>query len=90
MLNGIEPEGPAADAGLKVGDVITKIDGQDFLTANTGDRAGKNVKLTVFRGGAEIEVAMKVGSREFQSFSLTEAANASAQQLAVRNAWLRR
>jgi predicted metalloprotease with PDZ domain len=89
-LNGIEPEGPAADAGLKVGDVITKIDGQDFLTANTGDRAGKDVKLTVVRGGAEIEVAMKVGSREFQSFSLSETTNASAQQVSVRNAWLKK
>lgn len=89
-LNGIEPQSAAADAGLRVGDVITKIDGQDFLSANTGDRAGKDVKLTVLRGGSEMEVAMRVGSREFQSFALTEMPNATPEQLAVRNAWLKR
>ena len=89
-LNGIEPEGSAADAGLRVGDVITKINGEDFLSADTGSLAGKDVKLTVLRGGSEAEVAMKVGTRDFQAFSLTEMTNGSPQQVAVRNAWLKR
>lgn len=89
-LTGVEPEGAAAKAGLRVGDVITKIDGQDFLTTNTSGLAGKDVKLSVIRGGEEIEVPMTVGSREFESFSLSEMPDASPQQLAVRNAWLKK
>ncbi len=89
-LNGIEPEGSAAAAGLQVGDVITKIDGEDFLAANTGSLAGRTVKLSVLRGGSEIEIQVKVNSRDFQSFALTELPNASAQQIAVRNAWLKK
>lgn len=89
-LNGIEPQGAAVDAGLKAGDVITKINGEDFLATNTSTLAGKDVKLNVLRGGSEIEVAMKVGSREFQTFSLIEMPNATPQQVAVKSAWLKK
>lgn len=33
---------------------------------------------------------MKVGSREFINFSLVEIPNATAQQLRIRNGWLKR
>lgn len=89
-LSDIEPESSASMAGLQVGDVITKIDGAAIFVANTGALAGKEVKLTVIRGGSDVEVVMRVGSREFQSFSLVEIANATAQQAAVRNAWLKK
>lgn len=89
-LNDVEPGSPASAAGLHAGDVITRIDGEAVFGANMGALAGKDVKLTVLRGGAEIEIPMKVGSREFQSFSLTEMPNATPQQVAVRNAWLKK
>jgi predicted metalloprotease with PDZ domain len=89
-LNDVEPQSPASVAGLQVGDVITKIDGEAVFGANTGSLAGKEVKLTVIRGGSEMEISMKVGAREFQSFSLTEIANATPRQIAVRNAWLKK
>jgi predicted metalloprotease with PDZ domain len=89
-LSDVEPQGAAAKAGLRSGDVITKIDGEAIFSANTGALAGKDVKLTVIRGGTEMEVPMKVGSREFQSFSLSEMPNATPQQVSVRNAWLKK
>jgi len=89
-LSDIEPQGPASAAGLRTGDVITKIDGEAIFSANTGALAGKEVKLSVLRGGSEIEVPMKVGSRQYQVFSLIEDPNATSQQLMTREAWLRR
>ncbi|HWU32073.1 MAG TPA: PDZ domain-containing protein, partial [Marmoricola sp.] len=61
--------GPAASAGLKVGDVITAIDGQpindtitlvvDIRTHNPGD----TVMLTVRRGSQTIKIPVKLGSK---------------------------
>ena len=53
---------PAKDAGLRPGDVICRMDGQeivssaDFLAAL--DAAGDTVTVTVRRGGAEITAAV--------------------------------
>lgn len=88
-LNSIEPNSPAAAAGLKQGDVIIKINGDAPQTVPFDTFAGKTINLTVERGG-EIELPMKVGSRDFVQFSLTENANPTAQQKKIREGWLRR
>lgn len=89
-INGLETGGAAAIAGLKVGDVITKINGDAPFNAPFGTFAGKEVKLTVFRDGIEMEIPIKVGSREFTSFSLAEKRGATPQQLKIREGWLKR
>ncbi|MEO5858642.1 MAG: PDZ domain-containing protein [Pyrinomonadaceae bacterium] len=89
-LSDVEPESAASAAGLRVGDVITKIDGQPTLGSGMGSLAGKDVKLTVTRGNSEMEIPMKVGSRQVQFFTFTEMANATSEQVAVRNAWLKK
>ena len=89
-INGVEPNGPAAAANLRVGDVITKINGESPFNAPFNTFAGKEIKLTVTRGGEELELPMKVGSREFMAFSLTESAGATPEQLKVRDSWLKR
>jgi putative serine protease PepD len=61
--------GPADKAGLKAGDVITKVDGTavadaDALTANLSGRApGSGVTLTVVRDGSTKTVDVTLGSR---------------------------
>lgn len=89
-INGVEPNGPAAAAGLRVGDVITKINGGAPFEAPFGTFAGKEIKLTVERDGKESEMPMKVGSRESTGFSLVEMPNATPQQIKVRDGWLKR
>ena len=89
-LSDVEPNSPAAEATLQPGDVITQVNGQPILSANLSDTAGKDVKLTVTRGGEQLELTMKVGTREFTAFSLAETSNATPQQLRVREGWLKR
>ncbi len=89
-VNGVETGGAAAAAGVKVGDVITKINGDSPFNAPFGTFAGKEIKLTVNRDGQETEIPMKVGSREYTAYSLTEMTNATPQQLKIREGWLKR
>src|SRR6185369_3723818 len=68
IVNSVDPNSPASVAGLKQGDVLTKIDGQSVVGFPIGTLAGKTVKLTVTRGGEDIEVPMTVGSRTVKGF----------------------
>ena len=69
ILVGIEAEGPAAKAGLVVGDIITTWDGAvvssvGSISAKLGtDAVGKTVKLGVVRGGNAIDVDVAIGER---------------------------
>lgn len=86
----VEPGSPAAAAGIKVGDVITKINGEDVRRSEFNDLAGKTIKLTVKRGSQEEELTMNVGSRELNVFSTAELPKPDAKQLRVRESWLKR
>ena len=60
---------PAETAGLKVGDIITSIEGEAIadaneLTAAVGEHApGDTIQLTVERNGATVHVTAKLGTR---------------------------
>ena len=89
-VNSVDPNSPASAAGLKEGDVIIKINGSDPRQFPFGTLAGKTIQLTVNRGGGEIELPMKVGSRNVTNYSLTAMPNATPQQVKVREGWLKR
>ncbi len=61
--------GPAAQAGVLVGDLVTGLDGHDVTSPEElfdlllGDRVGRQVPLRVIRGGAEIELPLTIGER---------------------------
>lgn len=67
FINAIQPGGPAQTAGLQVGDVITKLDGQ---TANTTllesltltKKPGDTVTVTYFRDGKTADATITLGS----------------------------
>jgi len=90
MVNAVDPNGSAAAAGLKKGDIIKKINGEEPQRAGLGGLAGKTITLTVERGGAETDVSMKVGSRDVIDYSMAEVANPTAKQLKIRAGWLKR
>ncbi|HKC77143.1 MAG TPA: trypsin-like peptidase domain-containing protein [Gaiellaceae bacterium] len=58
---------PAANAGLKVGDVITSFDGNDITSADTltaavfDAKSGETVSVTVKRAGATKHLSVKLG-----------------------------
>ena len=67
IVLGVEPGGPAASAGLLIGDVVVAIDGErvrdtdDVQAALGGDRIGADLHITVIRAGVPTEVTVTVG-----------------------------
>ncbi len=67
-VNVVEANSPASKAGLKVGDVVLKVEGRDITSAAVFRRwveeaePGETLKLEVRRGGKLVSMAVKVGS----------------------------
>ena len=68
---------PAADAGIRVGDVVTAVDGKavtDAKTVATAVRAhqpGDQITLTLTRDGASTDVKVRLGNRDSSSTTPT-------------------
>lgn len=68
------PDSPAAKAGLRHGDVITGLNGQEmtspnqFRSAVTKAGAGKEVRLEVMRGKEKKEIDAKLGEAPVEGF----------------------
>jgi S1-C subfamily serine protease len=68
VLN-VEPNGPAAKAGVLVGDLITAADGtpvhdtDDLQKVLSGERVGKAIKTSIIRGGTPVELSITVAER---------------------------
>jgi predicted metalloprotease with PDZ domain len=90
MIASVEPGMQAAEAGLKAGDVIVKIDGKEPREVSLNEMAGKTVKFTIERDSAQMDIDVKVGEYHYQSFSLTPMANPTAKQKLIRDGWLKR
>jgi len=69
MITSLEPEGPAAKAGLFLGDVVVAIDGKsvaapdDVQAVVASRRPGSTLTATILRAGAMVDVAITVGER---------------------------
>ena len=74
MILSVEPDGPAASAGLLVGDVIVKLGGRpiedvDDLVDALGatDVVGRTFNLDLVRGGQRVEADVQIGERPRRS-----------------------
>ena len=69
LVIAVNRDGPAAKAGVLVGDVILALDGQpvtspdDLVDLLTGDRVGKAATLSLLRGGSAASLAVTIGER---------------------------
>ena len=67
LVNSVNPGGPADKAGLKMGDVILKLNGKDTNDPNqlrneiAGDAPGTEVALTILRDGRQQDVRVRLG-----------------------------
>jgi S1-C subfamily serine protease len=65
----VQPDGPAGKAGVLLGDVLMKLNGQpisdnDGVHAHLGpESVGKVLKAALIRGGADVEVGITIGER---------------------------
>jgi serine protease DegQ len=65
----VAPDGPAQTAGIRIGDVIIALNGQDtptaerFTAAIHAAKPGDKIQLTVQRGGATVQLTVTVADR---------------------------
>jgi len=65
----LEPEGPAAKAGILIGDVLISLGGaavadtDDIQTALEGHKVGEKIDASVVRGGANVTISIAIGER---------------------------
>jgi len=69
LISHVAPNGPAAAAGLLIGDVIVGFDGDavqepaELVTRLRGNRVGAAVPITVIRGTSAVDVTVTVSER---------------------------
>jgi serine protease Do len=70
LVTWVDPEGPASKAGLKPGDVIRSVDDEpvrdnlDMISKISSRQPGERVRLSVFREGQAMRLALTLGDRE--------------------------
>lgn len=86
-------EGEAAkSAGLREGDEIVEFQGQPpgrgLQRRMSLVAPGTEIQMKVRRGGAESLVSIRVANRQTEAWQVSEAPNASSEQVARRKAWI--
>lgn len=95
MVNSVIKQTPAEMAGLRVGDVITHLDGQvvedaqHFMQLVWQARAGATIKLDIVRRGQPMQISVRLGDRT-QYLASSETGIPSEPERPVRGAsdWL--
>jgi putative serine protease PepD len=70
LVDRVDDDGPAAEAGLQRGDVITAADGKPVLSTDdlllfvAGKQIGESLELSVVRAGEELTLRYEVSTNE--------------------------
>jgi serine protease DegS len=69
VITNLYRNSPAVDAGLHIGDILTKVDGKSVKTAQealaqiAGKKPGSHVQMHLMRGRAELDATLAVTER---------------------------
>jgi predicted metalloprotease with PDZ domain len=87
-VDSVDPEGPAARAGLAAGDELAALNGHTVLRWPDPElsrlRPGQTVRLRVRRGDREFDLMFVVGRTQVTHYKVEEKRNATALERAVR------
>ncbi len=89
LVSFVDPESPAAKAGIEVGDVITKLDGQDVVHSKdlpvriAESKPGSKVTMEVWRKGSKHELTATIGSFKSEKVASNDSAPASQGRLGL-------
>jgi len=96
-VTGVPPGFDARTARLQQEDFIVSVDGQTLEGQGAGtvfrllnEKLGQNVRLRIRRGGEERELEIAVGFVELANYRMVESQSPTAEQLRLREAWLKR
>ncbi len=70
LVRGVEPDSPAAQAGIEAGDIILRFDGReversvDLQRLVSGTKPGNRSRVTVFRRGSQQDLSVTVAELE--------------------------
>jgi predicted metalloprotease with PDZ domain len=88
----VEGGSKAENAGLKMGDVITQMNGRDLkedLREQISElKTGEKIEFKVRRGRRTLKIRFTPGTRQETEYEIEEIPNATPDQLKVRNGWL--
>jgi len=92
-ITNVEPDSPAAEAGLDVGDILIAMDGDRvdpaaFETRLAEKRIGSTIGLAVMRRDRLMTINVVIGSRENVTYSIKEKPNALELQKKIFTSWL--
>ena len=96
-VTGFPPGFDAATSRLQQDDFIVRVDGQTLEGQPAGtifrllnEKLGQNIRLRIRRGGEERELDMTVKFVELANDRIVESQSPTAEQLKIRESWLKR
>jgi len=96
-VTGFPPGFDAATSPLQPGDFIVSVAGETLEGQGAGtvfrllnERLGQNIRLRIRRGGEERELDMTVKFVELANYRIVESQSPTAEQLKIRESWLKR
>ena len=96
-VTGFPPGSDAATSRLQQDDFVVRVDGQTLEGQPAGtifrllnEKLGQNIRLRIRRAGEERELDMTVKFVELANYRIVESQSPTAEQLKVRESWLKR